>query len=117
VTASRGRDRLLWASESPLAPGEKPQPNLPMIYYSWNRIGLDLIDNRQEQDPIHYKGSYFLIRFPSWLLVLLTSILPGLWLLRRSQKRVDGNLCPVCSYDLRATPDRCPECGTVTLNR
>jgi hypothetical protein len=34
VSASRGRDRLIWASESPLAPGEKPQPNLPMIHYS-----------------------------------------------------------------------------------
>jgi hypothetical protein len=54
------------------------------------------------------------VRVPYWLPALVTGLPPAVWLLRRGRqrKRAAGKLCPTCGYDLRATPGRCPECGT-----
>ena len=47
-----------------------------------------------------------------WL-VLTTALIPLALLFRvaRGWKRKRGGLCPFCGYDLRASPNRCPECG------
>jgi hypothetical protein len=54
------------------------------------------------------------ISVPLWLIVLCTACPPVLawqkW--RRKRRAIERCLCSICNYDLRATPDRCPECGT-----
>ena len=54
---------------------------------------------------------------PYWAIALLAAPLPirGLIRLRRwrrTRRRTRAGHCIACGYDLRATPDRCPECGT-----
>jgi hypothetical protein len=53
-----------------------------------------------------------LVRY--WVLAASLGMLPLLWLaLALFQAKVNRGHCRACGYDLRATPDRCPECGTM----
>jgi hypothetical protein len=49
-------------------------------------------------------------------LAIALAALPGAVILTRrwqSRTRSSAGLCIQCGYDLRATPDQCPECGAV----
>ena len=64
-------------------------------------------------------GNREMFSFPLWGLAVVFAILPMLqinrwW--RRRRRRVRG-LCARCGYDLRATPERCPECGAMVAAR
>ena len=61
-------------------------------------------------------GNTVRLTVPYWGAEIFFLVLPLVvslrwWRGRRNRNR--QGLCPTCGFDLRATPDRCPECGTV----
>jgi hypothetical protein len=60
--------------------------------------------------------TYHAIRVPQWTILTLTGLLTWMLLrapLRRRRWRKQGR-CQDCGYDLRESPQRCPECGKET---
>jgi len=60
---------------------------------------------------IHHEAA-----LPAWFLVACAAVLPAFRVraVLRNRRRARMGLCVACGYDLRATPDRRPECGTVS---
>ena len=58
-----------------------------------------------------------LVGAPYWFVIFLCGVIPfcRLMVLLRDHRRLTLIMghCTTCGYDLRATPDRCPECGKV----
>ena len=57
------------------------------------------------------------VRLPYWFVVCTAMVLPVMWLrgLRRARLRARAGHCPACGYDMRITPEQCPECGLVVV--
>jgi hypothetical protein len=77
------------------------------------RGGFGLGRFEDEADAVY---SAHAVWWPTWFAVVLFAIAPALRLVTivRRRARRQSDACPICGYDLRATPDRCSECGSET---
>ncbi len=77
----------------------------------WKNIAAHCGGPRQ-----HRANAEFRAGCPIWMVVLAIALIPASRVLLglRAYRRGQAGRCASCGYDLRATPDRCPECGVVT---
>lgn len=81
-------------------------------FVKWS-LGCHLNIGVDDRDPSHKDISgYVPLAYPIAAFALPPTVLAG-----RAWKRrhlCGPGYCPSCGYDLRATPERCPECGQAT---
>jgi hypothetical protein len=98
-----------WRLTSRVAP-------LPYPGDAWyQRLGFDWMFLRQRGRMLW--RTTFLVQVPHAALAALLGIGPAVWVVRRARegrarRRTRRGRCLQCGYDLRASAERCPECGT-----
>ena len=89
-----GRAEITWVSQTGIRPEDGPLSSVFGQFVS---------------------GMSYTLIVPHYAIALLSALLPIIWFRRYLNERRSARVgcCVECGYDLRATPDRCPECGAI----
>jgi hypothetical protein len=101
-------DRWQYTSAAPANPWPVRFAFLGFSY--WNTT----LPPSPQRGPIHVAG----FTVPHGLFAAVLALGPAvaarrLWLARRRRVRIAAGLCVACGYDMRASRERCSECGAV----
>lgn len=117
LASSRGVFTVVWLSVPDPDPmwryqRHAPPPEIEVLHADhtkpvWNVSGLAYRAGGISKDHVHQ------LILPYWMLaapLAAVAVVTGLHAARLRRRRRPG-LCCRCGYDLRASPERCPECG------
>jgi hypothetical protein len=102
-----GRAQWSLSLYGPGAAGGEPVPFPENMWFGHSAFG------RNQPRPGVAQETHESLRIPWWPFIAGFGAWPTVRALvwARSRRYVSTGGCPDCGYDLRCTPDRCPECG------
>lgn len=100
-----------------MMPIEAEQDVSDFPYAAWTRWGFHWSDSlgATREHGLPMGDRCIVVSVPYYAVTLLFALLPAASVIAPARRRLrrlrSPSTCVHCGYDLRATPDRCPECG------
>lgn len=100
-------------STAPAEPGGLLSGPMGFSYLNFSTSRLGWRDATGENHLASTPGVLYAVTIPYWATLTLAGVLPlaDAWRRWRTRRATCRRVCATCGYDLRASPDRCPECG------